>query len=417
MHAVVTRYAQALEHPLYLAHGVTRLRSILNCPGEGAASLYACQSDKKGWNADIREGRLTGAQVMSSGSYPVGGASALHRDSPRQYGAASASEGRSLVRLIAAQPGRPDHIKTYDGLTREAFFALLAEAKARGVEVSGHIPTRVKVSEASAAGLKAIAHARSLPIGCSSREEDIIRMRAAKRPAVEWMKLALSTQDPATCEALWRTLISNRTLVSPTLITRFSETRAGLAELRRDDRRARFSPQLFRWIWSEDIAPVEARSPADDAVFSAFYQAAAQRTAEAERAGVRLVVGSDTGDAYVAAGLGVHQEMELWRRAGIPTRGILLAATRNPADYHGLGGVMGRVAPGFVADLVLTKENPLLRLSTLRSPTGVLQGGRYFNTAALVSARSAGVKAASSWRFPFHVLRDLLRNPLGFVGS
>jgi adenine deaminase len=109
--------------------------------------------------------------------------------------------------------------------------------------------------------------------------------------------------------------------------------------------------------------------------------------------------------------------MELWRRAGIPTRGILLAATRNPADYHGVGGVMGRVAPGFVADLVLTKENPLLRLSTLRSPTGVLQGGRYFNTAALVSARSAGVKAASSWRFPFHVLRDLLRNPLGFVGS
>lgn len=417
MHAVLTRYADALEHPLYLAHGVTRLRSILNCPSEGKPSLYACQSDKRRWNGEIRAGRMVGAVTMSSGSYPVGGAAALHPDAPSLYAATTPGEARELVRLVARQRDRPDHIKTYDGLPRPAFFALIAEAKVRDIEVSGHVPVAVKVAEASAAGLKAIAHARSLPVGCSSREDEIIRLRASKRRATEWMRLALATQDPGTCQALWETLRSNRTFVSPTLITRFSETKAGIAELRRAEDRDRFSPQLYRWIWSEDVAPIEARSPGDEEVYRSFYRAAARRVAEAEQAGVRLLIGSDTGDAFVAAGLGVHQEMALWRRAGIPVPAILRAATLNAAEYHGQSDQLGRIAPGYGADMVFTERNPLADLSTLRTPIGVLQEGRYHDRRALAAARAAAVETASSWRFPFHMLRDLLRNPRGFVGS
>jgi hypothetical protein len=417
MHAVLTRYAGALEHPLYLGYGVTRLRSILDCPAEGKASLYACGSHKRRWNRDVRAGRLIGAITLGSGSFPVAGPRRLHRDLPDFYGAATPAEARRLVRFIAGQPAGPDHIKTYDGLTRDSFFALMAEAKARGIEVSGHVPAAVRVSEAAAAGLKAVAHARALPIGCSTREGEIMRLRSAARPAAQWMRLALQSQHPAACAALWRTLTRRGTFVSPTLITRYSETRAGLAELRGDPATQRATPPLFEWIWSEDIAPVEARRPEEEAVYAAFYRAAARRTAEAEQAGVRLLAGSDTGDAFVAPGVGLHQEMALWRRAGTPPAAILRAATIDAAAYFGQSHRIGRIAPGYVADLVFTGGNPLVDLGTLREPQAVLQEGRLYDRRALADARGAAEQAAASWRFPMHVLRDLMRNPLGFTGS
>lgn len=415
MHAVLTRYAGALEHPLYLAAGVTRLRSILDCPAESSANFYACRSDKLRWNDQIRAGRLIGPLITGTGSYPVNGPSHVHRDSPAVYAAATSEQARQLVRLIASQAGAPDHIKTYDGLPRASFIALLEEASARNVEVSGHVPVSVGIAEASAMGLKAVAHARALPIGCSSREADIIRMRSGGRPAEEWMRLALRSQDQGTCATLWRTLRGNRTFVSPTLITRYSESQAGHAELRRDSDTLRATPPLFKWIWSEDTGSMASRSEETDALYARFYAVAAARTADAEKAGVSLLVGSDTGSEWVAPGAGLHQEMELWRRAGIAIPAILRAATMNAAAYFGHQDRLGRVAPGYVADLVFVNRNPLADLSGLRAPEAVMQEGRLYDQAALAEARAKAEQAAASWRFPVHFLRDLLRNPAGFV--
>ncbi len=415
MHAVLTRYAQALEHPLYLASGVTRLRSILDCPAEGPANFYACQSDKKRWNEEIRAGRLAGPLIMGSGSYPVNGPSRLHRDAPAPYAAATPEQGRQLVRLVAGQANGPDHIKTYDGLPRPNFVAILDEASSRKIEVSGHVPASVGIAEASALGLKAIAHARALPIGCSSRETDIIRLRSTRRPAEEWMVLALRSQDSRTCTTLWRTLRSNGTFISPTLITRYSESRAGLADLRRDADTQRATPRLFRWIWSEDTGSVDARSKEEDDLYARFYAVSAARTAEAEKAGVSLLVGSDTGSEWVAPGAGLHQEMELWRRAGIPIAAILRAATLNAAAYFGQQDRLGRVAPGYVADLLFVDRDPLTDLGVLRAPKAVMQEGRLYDQEALADPRAKAEQAAASWRFPIHFVRDLLRNPLGFV--
>lgn len=416
MHAVLTRYSPALEQPLALAHGITRQRSILNCPAEGAANLYACQSDKQLWNQDIRSGGSLGALTMASGSYPVTGPARPYRDAPRAYSAATPAEARALVRLVAGQRLRPDHIKTYDGVPRASFFALMEEARRLGIEVSGHVPAAVAVAEASAAGLKAIAHARALPIGCSSREADIMRLRAAGRPAAEWMELALRTQDGAKCARLWAVLKRNGTFVSPTLITRFSETRAGMAELSSNPTAQAVTPGLIRFLWSEDVAALEARSAREEALYARFYAAAAARTAEAQDAGVLLLVGSDTNDAWVAPGIGLHQEMALWRRAGIPVRSILRAATVDAAAYFGRAGDMGRVRPGHVADLVFTVRNPLEDVATLRRPLLVMQEGRLYSRATLDGAVEVAERTAASWRYPAHFLRDLLRNPLGFAG-
>ena len=415
MHSVLTRYAPSIEHPLYLAHGVTRLRNVINCPSEGAANLYPCQSHKARWNSHVHAGKLAGPLVMGSGSYPVNGPAKRHRDTPASFAVGSPKGARALVRELARQPHRPDHIKTYDRLPRASFFALMGEARRRGIEVSGHVPVSVSAAEASAAGLKAIAHARILPIACSSREAEIIRLRSAGRPAAEWMRIALASQDPAKCAAFWRLLKANGTFVSPTLITRYSETKRGLAELGSDPAMKRATPWLVKLVWREDAAPIEARGGAEDALYRLFYEAAAARTAEAEQAGVRLLLGSDTNDLYVAPGVGLHQEMAIWRRAGIPAAAILRAGTLNAAAYFGRHGNIGRVAPGQVADLVLTERNPLEALGTLRTPRAVIQEGRLYRRGELQAMTEEAEGAAGSWRYTVHVLRDFLRNPMGFA--
>jgi hypothetical protein len=415
MHAVLTRYAPSVEHPLYLAHGVTRVRNILNCPREGPVNLYPCQSHKQRWNAEARAGQLLGPIIMGSGSYPVAGPAQRHRDAPVYFAAEAPEQARELVRELARQPHRPDHIKSYDGLPRASFFALMDEARIQGVEVSGHVPSAVSVAEAASAGLKAVAHARALPIACSSNEAEIMRLRAAGQPTSEWMRLALDGYDRSRCDELWRVLAANGTFISPTLITRFTETQPGLRELGADPVTAASTPGIVKLIWREDTSAIETRSAEGEALYQSFYRAAAARTAEAERAGVRLLLGSDTNDVFVAPGVGLHWEIELWRRAGIPTASILKAGTLHAAAYFGLETTFGRIAPGYAADLVLTELNPLEEPGTLRTPSAVMQEGRLYRREALQRMTVDAQSTAGSWRYTVHFLRDFLRNPLGFA--
>jgi adenine deaminase len=108
--------------------------------------------------------------------------------------------------------------------------------------------------------------------------------------------------------------------------------------------------------------------------------------------------------------------MALWEKAGIPRTAILRAATAAAAEYFGLGGRVGRVAPGQVADLLFLQSNPLDGLAVMESPMAVMVEGRLYDRAALGAGRAEAVKAAASWRYPAHFLRDLLRNPAGFTG-
>jgi hypothetical protein len=415
MHAVLTRYAGSLEQPLNLAHGITRVRSILNCPSEAAVSFYACLWHKHAWNDEIGTGRRFGALTAASGSFPITGPGRLHPDLPEAFVAASPAQARRLVRLIARQPNRPDHIKTYDGVPRAAFFALIAQARAERIEVSGHVPTSVTAIEASDAGLKAIAHARILPIACSSKEREIMALRMSAKPAGEWMQLALASYDPARCRALWSKLKANGTFVSPTLITRYSETKRGIADLQSDSIANSITPGLVKRLWSEDVTAIDGRASQVDAIFQRYYDAAAARTAEASQAGVGLLVGSDTNDAWVAPGVGLHKEIELWHQAGIAPAVILRSATINAAAYFGRQTDMGRVAPGFVADLIFTSSNPLTEPRTLRTPSYVMQEGRMYDRGQLDGAIERARQIARGWRYPVHFLRDLIRNPLGFA--
>ncbi len=97
-------------------------------------------------------------------------------------------------------------------------------------------------------------------------------------------------------------------------------------------------------------------------------------------------------------GISLHDDLDELEASGLTSFQALSAATRNPGAFIARtkgGDPFGVVAPGFRADLVLSSENPLTRLSTLRAPIGVMSRGQWRDAAAL---RALADDVAQSYR-------------------
>ena len=91
-------------------------------------------------------------------------------------------------------------------------------------------------------------------------------------------------------------------------------------------------------------------------------------------AGIRLTVGTDA--PLVPYGTGLHDELAQYGKAGFSPAEILRFVTMNNADYLGKADSLGQIAPGFLADLVLVRNNPLQNITTLRTPVWVMLDGQ-----------------------------------------
>lgn len=89
--------------------------------------------------------------------------------------------------------------------------------------------------------------------------------------------------------------------------------------------------------------------------------------------GVTIACGSDVG---VFSHGDNALEIELMAAWGMDNAAALRAATSTAAEVLGRGDSLGRVAPGFLADLVALRSDPLRDPSALRLPVLVIQEGR-----------------------------------------
>ena len=104
-----------------------------------------------------------------------------------------------------------------------------------------------------------------------------------------------------------------------------------------------------------------------------WTQAAMANPGRAWRAGVRLGVGSDSGsrdDAYATA-----REVELFVASGVPAAAAIAAATSTNAEILGMQDRLGRIRPGFEADLIAVAADPVQDVSRLRDVSFVMKGG------------------------------------------
>jgi Amidohydrolase family len=97
-----------------------------------------------------------------------------------------------------------------------------------------------------------------------------------------------------------------------------------------------------------------------------------------------VLAGSDSGGAaWEVPGLALHQEFDELARAGLSPLRVLQMTTWNAAEFMNATDVMGSVAEGKHADLVLLDANPVESVDHLHRICGVVRGGRYIGPAEL----------------------------------
>jgi len=186
---------------------------------------------------------------------------------------------------------------------------------------------------------------------------------------------------------VFRRLAHLGTFVTPTLLVsrRSAWFDPGQADV---ESQLAYMPEYIRRWWTPEVnVHLRDQTPESSRDMQILYATLSRITAQMHAAGIRLLVGTDTGgDPHLFPGFTVHEEMEeLVAAAGLSPADALRAATLNPAAYFGLSDQLGTIDEGKRADLVLIDGNPLDNIRNTRRIAGVMVGGRWIDTADRVN--------------------------------
>jgi hypothetical protein len=281
--------------------------------------------------------------------------------------------------------GGADFVKVYNGVPRDAYFALADEAKKQGIPFVGHLPFAITAQEASDAGQRSIEHLDGIAFGCSKHENQLTRDRQQAPHYVARMNVeadAYRSIDAQQCNALFQQFRRNGTWQVPTLTVNRS---MGML----DDRRFTSDPRLVymnrrvQTRWQPENDPRFRRwRPEFFQLKRSLFSADERMVGLKFRAGVPLMAGTDAMNPFCFPGFSLHDELALLVESGLTPLAAVQASTLNPSVFLGRSDI-GTIAPGKRADLVLLDADPLADIHNTTRIRAVWLRGEYFNRGAL----------------------------------
>lgn len=97
--------------------------------------------------------------------------------------------------------------------------------------------------------------------------------------------------------------------------------------------------------------------------------------------GVQILAGTDSNLPVVVPGFALHDELKVMVQNGMSPSQALFSATAAPASW--MESDAGIIAPGYRADMVLLRENPLEDIGNTTSIDAVFLNGRFLDRAQL----------------------------------
>ena len=136
-----------------------------------------------------------------------------------------------------------------------------------------------------------------------------------------------------------------------------------------------------------DAAADYGFAPGSEAALKGYIDRNLESVRRAVKAGVKLGMGSDA--VYSMFGQNTR-ELEWFVKAGLTPEQALATATTTAAALLGMGDQLGRIAPGFLADIIALDGDPTSSLAPLvAGPRWVMKDGRVVVSAAARSNRAA----------------------------
>jgi imidazolonepropionase-like amidohydrolase len=365
---VSRRPPNAWYFPLFVANGVTGVREMWTKPQDMNQVLE--------WRRQFGKGTFTLPRIAAVGTVVDGKPSTW----PNTDTVATPEEARRVVRKI--KDAGVDFVKTYSNLSREAYFAIVDEARKQNIPFAGHVPFAVGADEASNAGQRSMEHLNQVLETCSSKEQELLRV-PVKDWSIAYDKLMVDTYDESKCRKLFSLLAGNHTWQVPTLIQKQMYYFSGDLRYFTERRRLKYVPVNEQDRWKPYIARQKSLSENEKNLRKKVWQAYLALVEAMRHAGVEFVAGTDVGNEYIYPGFSLHDELALLVKAGLSPMEALQAATRNPAKFLGKLDSLGTIEKGKIADLVLLEANPLEDITNTQLINAVVVNGRYLPKEAL----------------------------------
>lgn len=389
MHTHALQLSPQLQFPLMLANGITGTRDMMDCP-QATDPLIACVADKRRWTAQAVAGQQVAPRFVQIASFYF--------------------EDPALAPDTAAQRARVysargvDTLKVYNRLRADTYQRLAIEARQLRRPLVGHLPRAVPLEDALQAGQRSFEHAHLFVRHCF---DNAAAWRGGMLDGEDPTALAermVGGYQPSVCNHAFGLMQASGAAFVPTHVTREEDARARDPAFINDPRLAYLDP-LSRWAWRDDLTATTERYPGlrgEDAL-KAYFAHGLALTGAAHRAGVSVLVGTDTG----LGGLRYHDELQWLRQAGLSQAEVLRAATLHAARHLDLQALHGSVEVGKAADLVLLDGNPLQDTANTRRVHAVLLAGHLYDRPRLdallayarAQARSPAVMARLLWGF------------------
>ncbi|HEY2895524.1 MAG TPA: amidohydrolase family protein [Gemmatimonadaceae bacterium] len=338
---------------LHIAAGVTNARDM------GNDTITALDLQKR-----FADGSLIGPRLMLAGLIDGSG--------PYQVPTGLLADDKaSVLRDVDWYAAHGyEQIKVYSSMKPELVPTIIAEAHAKGLRVSGHVPAYMTASQVVRLGFDEVQHANFLLLNFMDTVKDTRTM--ARFKAVGAAGKDLDLQSPQVREFV--KLFKDRgTDIDPTLTTfeGMFTARPGQLDPNQAPIADRMPPQVQRSFYAGGLPVPEGM---DQRYRDSFGQMKGIVKAMYD-AGVPIVAGTDNGPV----GFQLLRELELYVQAGIPAPQVLRIATIGAATVMHHEKDRGSIAVGKVADAVLVDGDPTANISDARKTVMVVKDGVRFD--------------------------------------
>lgn len=324
---------------MLLRQGITGIRDM-------GGSLTILNKFKK----EVQEKSETGPEIFGAGPI-IDGNPPVHKD----FSLPVDSSTDIKYQLDSLKKNGADFIKTYSLIEKKELEKIASYSRSNHIPFAGHLSEYIEPEISIKLGQKSVEHLNRL--------DDI------------WIKDKRRTNVIATL------MRDNGTWLCPTIITYFLKVHMIDSSIVNDHFEKYITPELKKEWQGARLARIRKFSNKEQLTKQEeLFKQQNDLLAFLYSKKIKLLAGSDfAGIPFVYPGIGLHQELELMVKAGIPIAEVLKSATINPALYFGIQNRYGSITPGKYADLILLNENPLIDIKKTKTIIMVFKKGQEVN--------------------------------------
>lgn len=382
------------DFPMFIANGIL-----------GVRNMAGVAKDVFRWREETAAGKMLGPQIVAAGPLIDGPEPAHPEHAIPVRNAADAKHAVQSLKVMGA-----DFIKVYEGVPRDAYFAIAEESKKVGLPFVGHLPGSVRVVEASNAGQRSLEHGAYLS-GGSTYEDEAIKQEASGPDVMEEAQrtgnFSLIPEDIAKkgselldhlsserLAQLYKTFAKNGTYLTPTLVVQHARVYVDDISKTPDARNKYITrTELEAWKPENDMFS-KYRTSRYIAYQKREYKETLKGIKLAQQLGVQLLAGTDVVAPWTYPGFSLHDELGLLVESGLTPLEALRTATINPAQFFGMKDE-GTIAPGMKANLVLLDADPRENIANTKKISSVIVRGTLFTRNQLDGLLNASARIAS----------------------